>query len=102
LHNVTVISRNFQDRRLKLQNMFLRFREDRLKLNPGKCRLVPKGVRNLGHTVSPGRIGMTNTEEWDRNCKVSGHVPILWTVCSRIRQCRIPLTKLTEQKQSIQ
>jgi hypothetical protein len=53
LDDIIVIGNTFQEHHLNLRNVFERFREARLKLNPGKCHLLKKEVKNLGYIVSP-------------------------------------------------
>jgi hypothetical protein len=48
-----VMGRTLQEHLLNLQEVFHRFREVRLKLNPENCQLYQKEVRYLGYIVSP-------------------------------------------------
>jgi hypothetical protein len=59
LDDVTVIGRSFQEHAL---NVFPRFREARLKLNPAKGQLLQQEVRHLGHIVS-SEVITTDPEE---------------------------------------
>jgi hypothetical protein len=64
LDDVIIIGRTFQEYLLNLRKVFERFREARLKLNPGKCQLIQKEVKYLGHIVSPEGI-FTNPQEYE-------------------------------------
>jgi hypothetical protein len=44
-----------------LRKLFLRLREGHLKLNPEKCQLIPKKLRELGH-IAPS-AGVTTDPE---------------------------------------
>jgi hypothetical protein len=49
--------------------VFERLREARLNLNPGKCQLLQKEVKYLGHIVSPEGISadpekLKDVREW--------------------------------------
>jgi hypothetical protein len=54
--DMIVIGRTFQEHLLNLRKVLQWFREVCLKLNPEKCQLLRKGVRYLGHIVSPEGI----------------------------------------------
>jgi hypothetical protein len=56
LDDMVIIGRIFQEHLLNLRNVSERFRETRLKLNPGKCELTQKKVEYLGCIVSPEGI----------------------------------------------
>jgi hypothetical protein len=56
LDDAITIGRTFQEHLLNLRDVFQRFREACLKLNPEKCQLLQKKVRYLGYIVSPGGI----------------------------------------------
>jgi hypothetical protein len=62
LDDVIVIGRTSQEHLLNLRKVFQRFREARLKLNPGKCQHLQKEVKYFGHIVSPGGIS-TDSEK---------------------------------------
>ena len=52
LDDVVVFSPTFEDHMSRLQRVFDRFREARLKLKPSKCKLFQRQIRFLGHIVS--------------------------------------------------
>jgi hypothetical protein len=56
LDDVIVIGHTLQEHLLNLRKVFERLRETRLKLNSGKCQLLQKEVKYLGHVVSPEGI----------------------------------------------
>jgi hypothetical protein len=56
LDDVIIIGCTFQKNLLNLRKMFERFREACLKLNPGKCQLLQKELKYLGHIASPEGI----------------------------------------------
>jgi len=62
LDDVIVIGRTFQEQLLNLRKVFQRLREAHLKVNPAKCQLFRKEVRNLGHIVSPSGV-TTDTDK---------------------------------------
>jgi hypothetical protein len=69
LDDVIVVGRTFQEHLLNLQNVFQRFREALLKLNPEKCQLFRREVRYLGLIVSPEGIStdpenLKAVQEW--------------------------------------
>jgi hypothetical protein len=53
LDDVIMIGRTFQEHLLNLQEVFQRFWEARLKLNPEKWQPLQKEEQYLGHMVSP-------------------------------------------------
>jgi hypothetical protein len=52
LDDVIVIGRTFQEHIFNFRKVFERFREASLKPYPGKCKLLQKDVKYLGHIVS--------------------------------------------------
>jgi hypothetical protein len=54
--HVIVIGSTFHEHILNLLKVAERFGEAGLKLNPGKCQLLQKGVKYLGHIASPEGI----------------------------------------------
>jgi hypothetical protein len=113
LIDVIVTVRTFQEQLLNLRNVFQRFREVHLKLNPRKCQLLQKEVRYLGHIVSSE--GTTTDPEkmkavWEwltpKNKHEIGSFPALCAYYRRFISgfavIARPLAKLTEQQQSFQ
>lgn len=49
--DIIVVSRTFDDHLQHLSEVFRRFREAKLRLNPDKCRLYCDQVRYLGHMI---------------------------------------------------
>jgi hypothetical protein len=56
LDDVIMIGSTFVEHILNLWKVFEWFREVHLKCNPGKCQLLQKEVKYLGHIVSPEGI----------------------------------------------
>jgi hypothetical protein len=56
LDNMIIIGHTFQERFLNLRKVFEWLREACLKLNLGKCQLLQKEVKYLGHIISPEGI----------------------------------------------
>jgi hypothetical protein len=112
LDDVIIIGRTFQEH-LNLQKVFQRFREVRLKLNQGKCQLLQKEVKNLGHIVSPEGIStdhekLNAVREWPtpKDKHEIRSFLILFTYYRRFisgfAYIAKPLTRLTEEKDAFQ
>jgi hypothetical protein len=113
LDDVIVIGRTFQEHILNLRKVFERFREARLKLNPGMCQLLQKEVKYLGHIVSPEGISkdpekLKAVRQWPTP-KDKHEIRSFLGLCTYYRQfisgfanIAKPLTKLTEQKHAFQ
>jgi hypothetical protein len=113
LDDVIVIGRTFQEHILKLRKVFERFREARLKLNPGKCQLLQKEVKYLGYIASSEGIStdpekLKTVREWPTP-KDKHEIRSFLSLCMYYRRfisgfvnIAKPLTKLTEQKQAFQ
>jgi hypothetical protein len=113
LDDVIVIGHTFQGHVLNLRKVFERLREARLKLNPGKCQLLQKEVRYLGHIVSPEGISTYPEKfkavgEWPTP-KDKHEIRSFLGLCMYYRRfisafanIAKPLTRLTEEKQAFQ
>jgi hypothetical protein len=111
LDDVIIIGRTFQEHLLNLRKVFERFREARLKLNPGKCHLSQKEVKYLGHIVSTEGISTDNEKlkavrEWPTP-KNKHEIGSFLGLCTYYRRfissfanIAKPLTRLTEEKQA--
>ena len=56
LDDVIVFGANFEDELIRLEEVFQRFRDANLKLNPKKCELFKREVKHLGHQVSAASV----------------------------------------------
>jgi hypothetical protein len=113
LDDVIVIGSTFEEHLLNLRKVFERFRDARLKLNPGKCHLLQREVKYLGHIVSPEGIStdpekLKAVREWPAP-KDKHEVRSFLGLCTYYRRfisgfanIAKTLTKLTEQKKIFQ
>jgi hypothetical protein len=111
--DVIIIGSTFQGHLhlLNLRKVFERFQEACLKLNPGKCHLLQKEVKYLGHIVSPEGIStdpekLKAVREWP-TLKDKHGIRSFLGLCTYYRRVipgfaniAKPLTKFTEEKQA--
>ena len=69
LDDVIVYSKTEEDHLRRLQAVFERFHEHRLKLKPSKCSFLHKQITFLGHEVSadgmmPSNLNLKGIQRW--------------------------------------